>query len=277
MIRLVRRLFGLDLWLIGPEGEDGYLQTPETEKRPFCDLIQTRREGMRKCNDCTVRHALRVFRKRMPLRYRCHAGLNEIIVPLLIEGKVVAHLTCGHILARKPTPADRRRLLAKYAPMGYDRRSLWRAYRQNKVIPADVQQDLLFLLTLFARHIAASHAWMLTAAMDPRQRILIRAQTFIREGFRERLQLGKIARVCGTSSRTLERVFRAGTGGSISAYLRQVRLEHACSLLRDTRATIAEIALASGFGSVPQFNRTFRGMTGKAPGAWRSANVHLTG
>ena len=66
-------------------------------------------------------------------------------------------------------------------------------------------------------------------------------------------------------------VFRRQFGTSPHAYLTNLRIEHACSLLATTDATQTEIARLCGFADVPHFSKTFRRATGSTPGAYREA------
>ncbi len=64
-------------------------------------------------------------------------------------------------------------------------------------------------------------------------------------------------------------LFRRATGKRFVLYLKEVRIGVACRLLRDTDQTVAQIALASGFGSLSNFNRRFLAMKEMTPTAFR--------
>ena len=46
-------------------------------------------------------------------------------------------------------------------------------------------------------------------------------------------------------------------------------MERACRLVRETRATVAEVALWCGFKTPQYFNRSFARRMGTPPGQWR--------
>ena len=81
---------------------------------------------------------------------------------------------------------------------------------------------------------------------------------FIRERFREKLTLADMARVGGISVSSLERLFRRIFGLTPLKYLRKTRLNAACRRLRDSAATISEIAADCGFGNQTNLTRAFR-------------------
>ena len=52
-----------------------------------------------------------------------------------------------------------------------------------------------------------------------------------------------------------------------------MRVERAKTLLRTDSGTVVEIAFASGFNSVPTFNRVFKKLVGVSPRAYRGENL----
>ena len=58
-----------------------------------------------------------------------------------------------------------------------------------------------------------------------------------------------------------------------SKWLNAVRVEKAVSLLPEDSLSLTEIAMLSGFKSIPSFNRVFREEKGMAPGEYRALFV----
>ncbi|MFT3720201.1 AraC family transcriptional regulator [Pseudorhodoferax sp.] len=79
-----------------------------------------------------------------------------------------------------------------------------------------------------------------------------------------------VAALLHVSTRTLHRQLQA-EGLSLQGLKDQVRHEQAAELLRRTRRSIQQIALAVGFRNEKSFARAFRQWTGMAPGAFRAA------
>jgi AraC-like DNA-binding protein/ribosomal protein L40E len=96
-----------------------------------------------------------------------------------------------------------------------------------------------------------------------------RACDYVDECFREDLSVVNVAAKCGVSEDYLSHSFSKHTGNSLSRYIAGVRTGHAMYLLREEQPTITEIAFEVGFQSLSQFNRTFRALTGMAPGEFR--------
>ncbi len=78
-----------------------------------------------------------------------------------------------------------------------------------------------------------------------------------------------LAERLGVGGRQLRRLFQRHLGASPVAVAQTRRVLFAKQLIHDTRLPMAEVALASGFGSVRRFNETFRSLFGRPPSALR--------
>lgn len=87
------------------------------------------------------------------------------------------------------------------------------------------------------------------------------------------LSQGAMARMAGISRDYFSRIFKNVTGMNYSKWLNTIRLEKASELLVEDGRTLTEVAMLSGFQSIPSFNRVFREEKGMAPGEYRSLFV----
>lgn len=78
-----------------------------------------------------------------------------------------------------------------------------------------------------------------------------------------------LAERLGVGGRQLRRLFQRHLGASPIAVVQTRRVLFAKQLLHDTSLPMAEVALASGFGSVRRFNETFRKLFDRPPGMLR--------
>ena len=76
-------------------------------------------------------------------------------------------------------------------------------------------------------------------------------------------------------SQTLRKV-KAATGKSVNRYIRELRLEKAAKLIKNTDHTIAEISYQVGFGSPSYFNKAFVKYYGIAPGEYKTKSTSLS-
>ena len=100
---------------------------------------------------------------------------------------------------------------------------------------------------------------------------LQRAIAYLHHNFREPLTLTIVASQGGLSRNYFSESFHRATGTRFNAYLRELRLRFARSLLQASDLAITEIAHASGFASLSHFERSFKQAYGVSPSALRSS------
>ncbi|MDI4638856.1 MULTISPECIES: GlxA family transcriptional regulator [Halomonadaceae] len=103
----------------------------------------------------------------------------------------------------------------------------------------------------------------------PEDPLLTRAIAMMEANLDTPLCIGELAEALGLSWRRLDRLFLRQLGTSPQRTYLARRLDHAHRLLRETRHSVMEIALACGFGSASSFTRAFRRHHGLTPSALR--------
>jgi AraC-like DNA-binding protein len=96
------------------------------------------------------------------------------------------------------------------------------------------------------------------------------AVTFLENNLAAPLSLGDIAASVDLSRFHFLRLFRREVGVTPHQYLIRSRIRRAIELLLTTPHTVTEVAYASGFGDLSNFERTFRRSVGWSPGQFRS-------
>ena len=81
--------------------------------------------------------------------------------------------------------------------------------------------------------------------------------------------VGQLAQRVGVGERQLRRLFREHLGASPVAVAQTRRVLFAKQLIHETRMSMVDVALASGFGSLRRFNATFRHLYHRPPSALR--------
>ena len=81
--------------------------------------------------------------------------------------------------------------------------------------------------------------------------------------------LAEIARSVGTYREKLSQMFRAQTGMTVFAFIREARIERSMELLRQTDIEVQDIALLVGFNNAGNFATAFRAKVGVTPSAYR--------
>lgn len=105
---------------------------------------------------------------------------------------------------------------------------------------------------------------------------LARAIRFCREHFREPLGVKQLAQEAGMSREHFSRIFHQHVGHSPGAYMRNLRVNEAAQLLRETGLPLREISMRCGFYSSQHLMRTFQRVHGVSPSEYRRAEEKIT-
>ena len=89
--------------------------------------------------------------------------------------------------------------------------------------------------------------------------VIVKLQAFLLENFSDaHISLEQLCHISDLSSRTLARRFKQATGYSPLTFLKQIRLDQARDLLKNSDLGIAEIALQAGYPDSDYFSRLFK-------------------
>jgi len=269
---LAYRLFGVCIALIRPGDREGIVLGPKESLNPFCRYLHTNDYARSRCVDCDTAHQQECRKSKHWIRYRCHAGLTEFIIPIMVNRELIAFLQCGQVLDHPATPADRRYVDALAFQHKRDADRLWRLYRRSRVVSQSTQETLIELLELFANYLADAGTRLLLLEKGRTSQIVSLAEAHIRDHLTDDLSLSAIARAAHTSLRNLVRLFKKETGATVVERTNRLRADRACELLLRLDKPISTVAMESGFGSVQHFNRVFKRCHGSSPKAWRRKN-----
>jgi transcriptional regulator GlxA family with amidase domain len=99
------------------------------------------------------------------------------------------------------------------------------------------------------------------------------AISYIEGNLARSLTVPSLAAVAGVSHNHLTRLFRAETGTTVVAYIRQRRMARARHLLVSSTLSIPAIAASVGIPDLQAFNKTCHRELGGAPRAVRAGNA----
>jgi AraC-like DNA-binding protein len=271
---ILKRLTGLSMALNTPDVETTHLGLSGDMGNPVCKIIRGTAEGARRCEGCDRRHHARAGADGEAKLYTCHAGFLDMAIPILFQGKHVATISSGQVLADPPSKAAFQRMCHRLAWLGVPVQRLRTAYAQAPWMPRDRLTSVMHLLELFSRQMC-DNAWRIQELEASLERPQIRkARALVEEQFRDAdLRLSDAASAVGISIAHFSYLFHKETGVPFTSYVQSRRTEEAKRLLAETDKTITEICYECGFNSLTHFNRVFRRSEGCSPRQYRAAPV----
>jgi AraC-like DNA-binding protein len=94
---------------------------------------------------------------------------------------------------------------------------------------------------------------------------------YILKHFRRPLPANELAQVAGMHPSSLGRYIKRTTGKTLTEYVNEIRIGHACRLLATDNRPVVEICFECGFQNLSHFNRRFRRSKGASPTEYRKA------
>ncbi len=246
----------------------------ETEWNPVCRLIRTNPVGLRRCLACNLRHDSLAAKSGATQFYICHAGFQDVAVPIFALGRHVATIFSGQVLGEPKSPAAFRRLRKRLAWLKVSTRDLHAAYDRAIYLPRKQFASVMRLLELFARQLCES-AQRIRDLEAKLERVEVRrGREFVESRFRDAsLCLNDGARHACLAPTHFSHVFRQTTGTTFTRFVQARRVAEARKQLMDTRKSITDICFACGFNSLTHFNRVFRAFERRSPRQYRQSHV----
>src|SRR5271157_3220132 len=133
-----RKVTGMSLKVVPPAESGQRLSFGEFEN-PFCSLVTRAPVGCDACLESEKRAQRGAGKKLVPQQVSCFAGLTDIAVPVVVNGRHVATLMSGQIFRRPPTERDFQMVvqMLKVEPNAEWEKKTRKAYFETPVIPPD--------------------------------------------------------------------------------------------------------------------------------------------
>ncbi|WP_200975817.1 AraC family transcriptional regulator [Echinicola sp. 20G] len=88
--------------------------------------------------------------------------------------------------------------------------------------------------------------------------------------FKENIKVEEVANMAKMSTSNFRRFFKLNTKKSYSKFLKEIRIAHACKLLKDKNLFVSQIFHECGYRNITNFNRQFKEIKNVTPSAYRA-------
>lgn len=267
---IVRELTGVLFALVSPDATRRKLLYPqEVAATPLCRLIHSNPKGLKACFDSDNIYLSKAARQNKGFHYFCHAGLLDMVMPVVINNEHIATLISGQMLHQPHSERGFQRIKRKLAHLGFATSDLKKAYYASPYCSLEKFKIIMNLYAFFAEHFGEI-SWRLKHVQQdilPVQN----AQKFIHDHFQERITLRDIARSASLSGNYFSSMFHKMTGTVVKRYLQVIRVNAAKKLLTLSSERITDIAFNVGFINLADFNRVFKKIENCSPHQYRQS------
>lgn len=130
---------------------------------------------------------------------------------------------------------------------------------------------LLALLATSKERSQVAHMAQASQKSAKHSAVMQKLTAMLAERLADDISLNEVAQSMGMPPSTFSRFFRRHMGRNFVDYLRTLRIRQACRLLVVDEQSITNIAFATGFRNLSNFNRSFLRETGHSPSRYRQS------
>lgn len=189
-----------------------------------------------------------------PLRFTAfqskNAGSNELFLPL----------SEGHLLLNNAIPETAKKETEQYF------RQIISLYKSKA---PGYQFGIQLLCAQILYFLYVKNCFKKLSPVNTELQMKREILKYLQDNYAEKISLKELALTFHMSEKYFSRYFKKNFQMTLTDYLNHCRLEHAAGLLTDTKLSVTEIALQSGFSNVSYFIRSFRQNHGCSPLRYR--------
>ena len=269
---ILYRLVGIPMDFDSSDGQSFKL-CPEHHLNPICKLIRASPEGLKRCRiyDASALNECKITQKSVT--YVCHAGLTDIGVPLFINKKFIGCVTAGQILREKPTEKSFRKFKELISDLNLNASDadLRGYFFKTPYLDEQKLQAVVDLISLVSNYIVDSQSKLLFFEKIHEKDKISVIRRYIEKKFKSKISIEDASAHIFLSTSRFSHLFKKEVGTSFVQYLNKFRIEKAKEFLLNTKMSITEISIESGFGNLTHFNRIFKKLEGLSPISFRKS------
>lgn len=235
------------------------------EISPFCRIIRTDKKGACECSLCDKTACETAAKRHSPYTYQCHAGLTESITPLYLGNIVIGYLFFGQVFSYPDYEEGWNRIQELCCDYQIDFSALKKACFAQPLITGDYIQSASHILQAVASFLCLERMVSLK-----QQELPARIDEYILAHYTEELSAQSLCRTFGIGKTQLYEIASQNYGTGIAEHIRQLRIDKAKQLLKETRLPLAEVAARCGFQDYNYFITVFKRLTGLSPIRYRN-------
>lgn len=189
-------------------------------------------------------------------QHRPNIIIMDIVIPEMDGIATIAEI-------RKFLPNACISILSAYSDFSYAQKAIsFRVfeYLLKPVKPTVFKETFAKMLKAAAQSEISGHDGLneeLPESKEKRKYYIEEAVKYIKEHFKEKLTLEKVASQVYLNPKYFSHIFKKEMGISFVEYVMQLRIQHACYLLENTNYQAYRISLECGFSDPSYFNRVF--------------------
>lgn len=239
--------------------------------KEFCSAAKKSPYGYRLCIKCKMLANKKAITNKVLFHSYCPYGLYEVVKPVTIEGKVQCIIYIGNIIFSEQVTSQK---IHHACTITKSPENLLLSYMKKAQIVQSIDY-FVELANFISKYIFMLYERnkLLKNDDDNQYHWAVSAlKNYVDLYYNQNLSLRTVSKLYYINNKYIGRLFKKQTGMTFHEYLNKVRLDNAVSLLLNSKNSIVNIALKSGFQNVTYFNRLFREKFNIPPVKFRALN-----
>lgn len=147
-------------------------------------------------------------------------------------------------------------------------------YKRDLFSSMFIRANIIKLLALILKEYQSNYSLERDNMFAEYRYSIQKALDFIHVNYMNKIYLQDVSKIALMSTRSFSHIFKQITGKTFTEYLLYLRVLRARELLTTTDRIQYDISKECGFTDISYFHRTFKKLTGCAPGEYRSMHFH---
>lgn len=220
------------------------------DRESFCHKLRLTPEGEAGCYVSDKKGCLKCAKRKELVIYRCHAGLTEVVVPIIDRGDVLAYVMFGQVIPEESSIETRNEIKKRHPTLAHEVDS----------IPIKSQKELSAAATILQTITAyvMTNRWVVPSKSD----FIREVDRYIETHLSENITVDDIRTALRLGRTKIYELSMDYLGCGLAEYIRKQRIVHAQKMLTQTDISITDIAFATGFADYNHFSRIFKQTVG---------------
>lgn len=251
------------------ENFKGLITYPE-ENSSFCEYLAQYDETVKKCADCTAVRCLECAGQKETIIYKCHAGLTEVVSPIMENGVVLGSILFGQITNEPDRKVLKETVLENCRKYNLDESELLSRLNDIKYYSDDQLRATADIVKALTSYIILNK--MVYLKEKP---LSVRIIDYISENLAEDLSVPALCKHFAISKSKLYNAVSEHMPEGVADFVKKRRLEEARDkILKNPELPVWKICEESGFENYEYFLRAFKKLYGVSPSKLKKAKIH---
>ncbi len=233
---------------------------------PYCRHIRDCGECVKYCNQSNLIHMKEASLHRQPSRYTCHAGLMEMVFPIIYDDVLIAYIQIGQFRDAEQHYSAADKLPEIAERYGLSSEQLLSLYEEIPIVSEEKLNSLCHIIDILIKSF-----WVDGLITYHRSMLSIKIERYIEEHLCENIGLNEICNEFYLSKNAAYRLFHNEFHTTVNDFIIKKRLKQAQELLQSKpELNVTQISSLCGFPDYNYFIRLFKKQVGKTPLQFRN-------